>query len=101
MAGFIGFIICMIVLGNIIEGLSSAETAMFLSALLAFFASYRFSKRYLTQLKKAKDQNRLEEQKEQLRKEIREEQDRIAAIREIQPETIDEPYYPETRYFNK
>ena len=101
MVGFIGFIIVMVVLGNIIEGLNSAETQMFLSALIALLGTYRFTKRNLSRWRKVKDQDLLEEKKEQLRKEIEEEKEKISAIQEIEPETIDEPYYPEVKYFNR
>ncbi len=101
MAGFIGFIIVMAVLGNIIEGLDSAHTAMAISALLAALSGYKLTKKNLARILAAKKQNRLEEQKEELRREIEQEKERIASIQEIQPETIDEPYYPEVKYFNR
>ena len=100
MAGFIGFIIVMIVLGNLIDGLSSADTAMYLSAFLAALASYRFTKRHLAQLKAVRDQNRLEEEKNRLRKEIAEEKE-PEPIQDFPQETTEEPYYPEVKYFNK
>ena len=101
MAGFIGFIIVMAVLGNIIDGLDSQQVAWTISALLAALGGYKFTKRNLAQWRKVKDQRQLEEQKEKLREEIEKEKERISSIQEIQPETIDEPYYPEVKYFNK
>ena len=44
---------------------------------------------------------KLEDQKEKLRQEIEAEKEKIEAIQEIQPDTVDEPYYPEVKYFNK
>lgn len=101
MVGFIGFIIVMAVLGNILEALDSAQFQLFLAVMLAVLGSYRFTKRNLGRWKQVKDQQKLEEEKDRLRKEIEEEKEKIASIQEIQPETIDEPYYPEVRYFNR
>ena len=101
MVGFIGFIIAMAVIGNIIEGLDSAGTQMFITALVAALGGYRFTKRNLAKWLKIKDQKKLDEEKEQLRKEIEEEKKKIAEIQAMQPETYEEPYYPEVKYFNK
>ena len=92
MAGFIGFIIVMAVLGNIIDGLSSHEVQMYLSAIIAVLGAYRFTKRNLAQWLKLKDRKKLEDQKEKLRQEIEAEKEKIEAIQEIQPDTVDEPY---------
>lgn len=101
MAGFIGFIIVMAVLGNIIDGLEAQQVAWTISALLAALGGYKFTKRNLAQWKKVKDADKLEEQKETLRKEIAEEKQKIASIEDAQQYAPEEPYYPEVKYFNK
>jgi len=102
MVGFIGFIIAMIVLGNIVDALSTQEVQYFLTLLIAALGTYRFTRRNLGQWRKIKEQKAAEDRKEQLRQEIEKEKERISNIQEIQPETIaEEPYYPEVKYFNK
>ena len=101
MAGFIGFIIVMAVLGNVIDGMESQQVAWTISALLAAMAGYKFTKRNLAIWKKVKDENKIEEQKAELRKEIEEEKRKIASIQEAQQFAPEEPYYPEVKYFNQ
>ncbi len=101
MVGFIGFIIVMAVLSNILEGIDSSNFWTYVSAFIALFSSYNFTKKNLAKWKKTKDADKLEEQKEALRKEIAEEKQKIASIEDAQQYAPEEPYYPEVKYFNK
>ena len=116
MVGFIVFIILMAALSNFFAAVE--DMGQLISFVLAFTATYRFTKRLIALRKEEKERDYREELKDELRDEIREEM-RQGSIQQtkgsIQQQkgygtpvqqagggtAEEEPYYPETSYFHQ
>ena len=111
--GFIAFIITMIVISEFIGSLDTASTRELISFVWAAIAAYRFTRGVIAQKKAEREQARREDLKDELRQELKEElrqemqqsvpgsiQGTVRGSGTIQ-ETTEEPWYPETKYFNR